>query len=43
MFRPNLPSIPETFSESYREDTDWDGLTQAHPLQYDLFAVPARV
>src|SRR5689334_513592 len=43
MLRPNLLSIPETFSESYREDTDWEGLTQAHLLQYDLSAGPARM
>ncbi|HZH49569.1 MAG TPA: hypothetical protein VFD86_07345 [Nitrospira sp.] len=43
MRRPNLFSIPETFSESYREDTDWEGLTQALTLQYDLIAGLARV
>ena len=39
MLRPNLHSIPETFSESYREGTDLKGLTQALTLQYDLIAV----
>ena len=34
MLRPNLCSIPEIFSESYREDTDLQGLTPAFPLQY---------